>query len=107
MDLDGDAQADKVQIGILFGKQVVTIMHQEEPGKAPKFFVEELKTGQAVDCIVNLEPGVSFQGTDDTQKAVSVPLRADYLKVATPQKDTRFMYYDASASSYRSLWRAN
>ncbi len=108
VDLDGDARAEKVEIGKAFGERVLVIMHPPAiKGKAAKYFVESLSTSQSVACIANEEPGAPFRGTDEAEKAVSIPMRADYLKVETPEKDARFLYFDATVASYKNLWRAD
>ena len=108
VDLDGNNVSEKVEIGNLFGKRVLFIMHPEAGTAPARFFVEELRSNQAVDCIVNMEPGVPFRGTDETQKAVSVPLQTDYLKVESDlNREVRFLYYDAKLAAYKTLWRAD
>jgi hypothetical protein len=108
VDLDGDARTEKVEISKAFGERVLVIMHPAPAkGKAAKYFVEGLLSGQSVACIANDEPGAPFRGTDETEKAVSIPMRADYLKVETPEKDARFLYFDSTVATYKNLWRAD
>lgn len=107
LDLDGDTQPEKIEIGKGFGSRVLLIMHPSLHGKPAQYFVEALAESQSVDCIANKEPGAPFAGTDETEKAVNVTMKADYLKVATPEKDARFVYFDSSLKAYKNVWRAD
>lgn len=106
LNLDGDKETDTVEIGQLHGRRVAIIV-QPKPSGTAQFTVEELTPGQDVVCITNNEPGTPFQGTDESQKAIRVNLPADYIRIGKPSSEARFVYYDASESKYRSIFRGD
>jgi hypothetical protein len=107
VDLDGDNQPEKIEISKAFGSRVLIILKTAGAGTEAKYFTEALTDSQTVDCIANSEPGFKFAGTDETERAISISMKADYLKVKTPEKGSRFVYFDSPSSSYKHIWRAD
>ncbi len=104
LDLDGDSEPDSVEINVVRGKRTAKI-ELTRPGAQPHF--EELSTLQHVECVSNQEPGVPVRGTDESEKAVSVPIMNDYLRFEKAQSSAKLMYFDGTSQIYRSIYQAD
>ncbi len=104
LNLDGDTEPDTVEISLVQGKRTVTIALSLD-GSHPH--VEELSARQYVECVSNQEPGVPVRGTDETEKAVSVPIMHDYLRFEKAQSSAKLMYFDGSSKTYRAIYQAD
>lgn len=103
LNLDGDTRLDKVVIKLVDGKRMADITLTSG---APSHR-EELSSLQFVKCVSNQEPGVPVRGTDETEKAVSIPLMNDYLRVEKEESSAKLVYFDPNSKTYRAIFQAD